>query len=62
MIVQRWFPRLHAAYVALSPKHRRRREAAVLIWGRRWVARRDLGAYFGEARDTFVFDALSGRR
>ena len=33
---QRWFPDLHKAYVALSPKHRRRREDRALFRSFRW--------------------------
>jgi hypothetical protein len=59
---QRWFPGLHKAYLALSPKYRRRREAAVVLWGRRFVAKQRLGGWMCDAYDQALFDALSGNR
>jgi hypothetical protein len=59
---QRWFPGLYKAYSALSPKHRRRREARTLLEARRWAAKRKIGQWVADQIDQAIFDALSGNR
>lgn len=58
--LQRWFPRLYRAYLALSPKHRRLREERALLAARRWAAKRKIGA--AAARFHTLFDSLNSSR
>lgn len=59
---QRWFPGLYKAYTALSPKHRRRREARALLEARQWAAKRKIGLWLQKEADQLSFDVLSGSR
>lgn len=55
------FPQLYAAYVALSPKHRRIRESKLMGWAYRWHAKRKLSMYIANRIDKVKLDYMSGK-